>query len=398
MARKLPKGWKRIALGDVCEVNPRADALNGVDRISFVAMADTSESGQLMSQAVMPVTKKALAGYTRFRRGDILCAKITPCFENGKGALTDSLEMPHGIGSTEFHVIRASDRILPEIAHAVVQSTEFRRRGELWMTGSAGQKRVPADYIAEYEMELPPLDEQRRIVRVVDAADRLGELQKHLLLEKNQVLDGLREHLLRKPRKARQVRLEKLTVESVSRNRHALERNSIMAVTKEAGLRPMRAETIAADISRYKMVGPDAFAYNPMRLNIGSIARSGFDDDVLVSPDYVVFECDKQRLLPAYLDHLRRTKRWESFFARAGDGGVRVRIYYDDLARFVVELPTVDEQKRVVQALDAMQREVELLKQICVAAEKLKSGLMQQLLTGQQRLTRDLPGMESSHV
>lgn len=171
MVRKLPKGWARVALGDVCEVNPRADALKGVDKISFVAMADTSELGRLMTQTVVPITKKAVAGYTRFRRGDILCAKITPCFENGKGALTDSLEMSQGIGSTEFHVIRTSDRILPKIAHAVVQSTQFRRRGELWMTGSAGQKRVPADYIVEYEMELPPLDEQRRIVCVLDAAD-----------------------------------------------------------------------------------------------------------------------------------------------------------------------------------------------------------------------------------
>ncbi|MBK8118668.1 MAG: hypothetical protein IPK39_05155 [Sulfuritalea sp.] len=68
------------------------------------------------------------------------------------------------------------------------------------------------------------------------------------------------------------------------------------------------------------MVRPQAFAYNPMRLNIGSIAISSFDDDILVSPDYVVFESDATKLLPGCLNHLRRTRFWASHFEAAGSG------------------------------------------------------------------------------
>lgn len=159
-----------------------------------------------------------------------------------------------------------------------------------------------------------------------------------------------------------------------------------MAVTKQSGLRPMREETIAANIERYKRVPPHAFAYNPMRLNIGSIAMSRFDHEVLVSPDYVVFACDQSRLIPAYLDHLRHCKAWRNHFELAGNGSVRVRIYYNDLRSFRFQLPSIEAQTRIVRLLDAASDEINLLKQQVTALQTQKRGLMQKLLTGQWRL------------
>lgn len=98
----------------------------------------------------------------------------------------------------------------------------------------------------------------------------------------------------------RRAKLRDATRESIARNASALDRGRIMGVTNDRGMRPMREETIASSIERYKIVRPSAFAYNPMRLNVGSIAMSPFDRDVLVSPDYVVFECDESKLLPSY--------------------------------------------------------------------------------------------------
>ena len=147
-----------------------------------------------------------------------------------------------------------------------------------------------------------------------------------------------------------------------------------------------RGQTIAAAIDRYKVVRPQAFAYNPMRLNIGSIAISSFDDDVLVSPDYVVFESDATKLLPGYLNHLRRTRFWASHFEAAGSGGVRIRIYYDDLAAFAFPLPPLTEQARLLAVLDTAVAEIATLERYLAALQKQKRGLMQKLLTGQWRV------------
>lgn len=160
-----------------------------------------------------------------------------------------------------------------------------------------------------------------------------------------------------------------------------------MAVTKQFGMRPMREETIAANIARYKLVPPRAFAYNPMRLNIGSIAISPFEHDVLVSPDYVVLACDRSKLLPSYLHHLRHTQKWRRHFDQAGNGSVRVRIYYEDLGRFAFLLPPVDVQAQLTRLLDAASQELEFLRQQAGALRTQKRGLMQKLLTGQRRLS-----------
>lgn len=138
-----------------------------------------------------------------------------------------------------------------------------------------------------------------------------------------------------------------------------------------------------AVLTRYKIVAPDAFAYNPMRLNIGSIAQNLHGRDVLVSPDYVAFAAQPDALLPAYFDHLRRSWLWSRFVKTAGSGGVRVRIYYDDLADFIFELPPVAEQRRMVDVLDTGRHEIALLKAQREALSKQKRGLMQKLLTGE---------------
>ncbi|CAH1655422.1 hypothetical protein CHELA1G11_10945 [Hyphomicrobiales bacterium] len=138
------------------------------------------------------------------------------------------------------------------------------------------------------------------------------------------------------------------TTESTERNGSGQGTAQIMGVSKVEGIVPMEERIVAADTARYKFVRKDWFAYNPMRLNIGSIARWQGDDDILVSPDYVVFKCKSggpHRLDPAYLDHFRRSDAWEDFVSEKGDGSVRVRIYYKDLARLQLALPVVAPQR-----------------------------------------------------
>ena len=165
--------WPMVALGEVAEFNPRLPkTVPDDDPVSFLPMAGVSEEGAISyseGRRVADVRK----GYTHFRRGDVLLAKITPCFENGKATRTADLTTEIGAGSTEFHVVRASDKLDPSYAFHMLWNDRFRADAAGKMTGSAGQRRVPVDVVKSRAIPLPPLPEQRRIAGILDAADAL---------------------------------------------------------------------------------------------------------------------------------------------------------------------------------------------------------------------------------
>ena len=123
-------------------------------------------------------------------------AKITPCFENGKGALLKDLENGIGFGSTEFHVLRTSVSLDKEYLYYLTKTREFRVKGELNMQGSAGQKRVPTDYIKALKVLIPfDVEEQQKIAAVLatwdqNIADIRGQVIR-LLNEKTALMQQL---------------------------------------------------------------------------------------------------------------------------------------------------------------------------------------------------------------
>lgn len=180
----------------------------------------------------------------------------------------------------------------------------------------------------------------------------------------------------------REVQLSDVTTESTIRNDKGLPSTSVMGVSKVVGIVPMEERIISSDIARYKLVRKDWFAYNPMRLNIGSIARWRGDADILVSPDYVVFRCldaCDSGIEPDYLDHFRQSVVWDDFVSEGGDGGVRVRIYYKDLARLELVLPAPAEQQKIADCLTSLDELIAAQGRKVEALKIYKRGLMQQL-------------------
>ena len=180
----------------------------------------------------------------------------------------------------------------------------------------------------------------------------------------------------------RDTELKTVTAESTVRNGRKLPTTLVMGVTKADGIVPMQERLIASNIARYKIVQKNWFAYNPMRLNIGSIARWKGEGDILVSPDYIVFKCiddASSSINPDYLDHFRRSEAWESFVTEGGDGSVRVRIYYKDLARLQLALPPPAEQQKIADCLTSLDEVIAAQGRIVAALKAHKRGLMQQL-------------------
>ncbi len=166
---ELPEGWVWCRLGEIGEINPRNAADDRLEA-SFAPMTLISERYGEPPEFEIRKWGEIKTGYTHFAENDVVFAKITPCFENSKAAIMRGLVNGIGAGTTELHVYRGfSISPLPEYIYLFFKTPVFLTEGERKMTGSAGQKRVPKDYVVNSLIPLPPLPEQRRIVAKVES-------------------------------------------------------------------------------------------------------------------------------------------------------------------------------------------------------------------------------------
>lgn len=164
--------WDMVKLGDVCEINPKKSQIVNLDtntKVSFVPMECINRDTIYFKHKEEKALADVYNGYTYFEDDDVLIAKVTPCFENGKSGLAKGLTNRIGFGSSEFMVLRASKLILPEFLYSIISSNMFIENGKDKMTGTGGLKRLPKEYVENLQMPLPPLDIQEEIVKELDA-------------------------------------------------------------------------------------------------------------------------------------------------------------------------------------------------------------------------------------
>ncbi|WP_051153685.1 restriction endonuclease subunit S [Litoreibacter arenae] len=170
----LPDKWKITPLSDICQFKPPKSIprteLAAKAQVSFVPMNDLGEISKDFTATDTRPLESVIKGYTYFADGDVICAKITPCFENGKLGLAQGLSNGVGFGSSEFVVMRTSPKLEAEYLYYFLARDEFREAGQKVMSGAVGHKRVPKEYFEMLPIPLPPLEEQKRIVAVLDQA------------------------------------------------------------------------------------------------------------------------------------------------------------------------------------------------------------------------------------
>ena len=170
-----PFEYGKVKLGECCEINPKKakdTRLADEIEVSFVSMPSVSEKGEIDPSDIRKyeVVKK---GFTYFAENDVLFAKITPCMENGKGAVAKGLMNGIGFGSTEFHVLRPIEGLSNSYWIYIITSFKtFRRDAKANMTGSAGQRRTPASFLESYEVSLPPIELQNQFAAFVAQVDK----------------------------------------------------------------------------------------------------------------------------------------------------------------------------------------------------------------------------------
>jgi type I restriction enzyme S subunit len=151
----------------------------------------------------------------------------------------------------------------------------------------------------------------------------------------------------------------------------------VYGVDRTDGLTP-DAKYTSKELSRYKVLRPGMFAYNPMRLNIGSIAACTDKHAVgLVSPDYVVFGCKSGALDPGFLGYAIKGPEWRRWTNAAGVGSVRVRIYFRELEKMPMTVPPLAEQKAIAAVLGALDDKIELNRRMNATLEAMARALFQ---------------------
>jgi type I restriction enzyme S subunit len=167
---EIPDGWVWTRVGEIGIVNPKFNAQltpNDMD-VTFLPMKCVEELTGHINLSLLKKVSEVKKGYTSFINGDILFAKITPCMENGKVAIADGLRNGIGFGSTEFHVIRLNERISRKLIFYFLIRSELRKDAQRNMKGTAGQLRVPQNYIIELIVPLPSYSEQHQIVEEIE--------------------------------------------------------------------------------------------------------------------------------------------------------------------------------------------------------------------------------------
>ncbi len=199
--KELPKEWRWSTLGEECEINPRRSKdleANDNKETSFVPMEAVDGDRGIISEIRTVPFSKVKKGYTYFEENDVLFAKITPCMQNKKSAIANDMISGYGFGTTEFHVLRCKEKIIPKWVYYFIRNQRFIDEAENNFTGAVGQQRVPTSFLENYPIIVPPIVEQQKIVDKLDKQMTQIEMMKKEAEKQNKGMIELKKSFSKK--------------------------------------------------------------------------------------------------------------------------------------------------------------------------------------------------------
>lgn len=193
---KLPEGWTISTISEICNLNPKLKLDDDLD-VGFMPMAGVPTTYLGKCNFETKKWSEVKKGFTQFQNGDVIFAKITPCFENGKAFVIKEFPNGYGAGSTEYYVLRSIHGLIdPHWLFALVKTKDFLTNGALNMSGSVGHKRVTKEFVENYGVPVPPLAEQKIIAEKLDTLLAQVDSTKARLEQIPQILKRFRQAVL----------------------------------------------------------------------------------------------------------------------------------------------------------------------------------------------------------
>lgn len=416
----IPEDWDVIPFGFLFESAISRKTLRPNDLISFIGMQDVSEGAQLINQSTIEFGS-VKSGFTYFERGDVLVAKITPCFENGKGCYTGALETKVGFGSTEFHVLRSKSSSDSRFIYYWTIRESFRRALESEMVGSAGHRRVPLLSIENYIIPCPSdKQEQTAIATALSDVDELLTSLEALIAKKQAIKTATMQQLLTgrtrlpqfalredgSPKGYKQSELGEIPedweireiggfAECAAGGTPSTSISSYWGGTNpwmsSGELHLKRVFDVSARITDEGLANSST-KYVPSNSVLMGLAGQGktrgtvaMSKIPLCTNQSIAAIFPSNKYCSEYLFYNLENRYEELRSLSTGDGG-RGGLNLTIIRKLKVLFPSVKEQSAIATILFDMDAEIEALEQQLNKTRQIKQGMMQQLLTGKIRL------------
>ena len=365
--------WPALPISEVAAVNPRRDfSLRAIsDQLSatFVPMAAVDETSGTIAIPEIKTLGELRKGFTPFREDDVIFAKITPCMQNGKSAVARGLVNGLGFGSTEFHVIRCGPRVFPEWLWYFLRQNSVKEEAQRNFRGSAGQQRVPADFLKQLKMPVPGRDEQYRLVRCIgecmERIDEIHALRSQALIEARVLLSSVLNDIERRHGWPRKPIGEVLTG---TRNGRSVRASSDGANGRVLTLTAVRGVHLDMDACKAVRLDQALASKNQVRTNDVFVSRSNTRDLVGLSsiaagpvspntiyPDLLInVQPDTSKVIPRFLAFILRcpSVRKQIQDRATGTSQSMVKISGRRLREVTIPVPSPEEQRRVLATLD----------------------------------------------
>ncbi|AKB35932.1 Type I restriction-modification system, specificity subunit S [Methanosarcina siciliae C2J] len=417
----IPEEWSIGTLESIAEINPKTNTSSFEENtiVTFLPMQNVGENGKILKYETRKYSE-VKKGYTCFAEKDVLFAKITPCMENGKGALATNLENKVGFGSTEYHVLRSKQNGSPEYTFYLTKWEKFRKEAEKYMTGSAGQRRVSKNVFFSYKIPIPPFPEQQKITSILSKVDEQIEHTERVI-EKTEILKkGLMQKLLTKGighTKFKKTELGRIPEEwNVFKLSELLERKYILSHLDgnhgskypkahefvDSGVLYVSANAIidgTVDISKAKYLalerakqftkgiaksGDVLLAHNA---TVGPTALLETDQSyVILSTSLTYYRCNLQKVSNYFLKYYMESSLFQNQLGKIMKQTTRNQVPITMQRNLYFCLPSIEEQREIGNTLFCIEKQIMKNGDYLTRLQELKKGLMQDLLTGKVRV------------
>jgi type I restriction enzyme S subunit len=405
----MKKGWQTKTLAEVCQIKPpKSEARERVTAstpVSFLPMEDLGIDQKFPKATQVKPLSSVVGSYTYFADGDVLLAKITPCFENGKLGIAEGLTNGIGFGSSEFIVLRPDKALHKEWLFYYLSREDFRNAGADRMGGAVGQQRLPKEFVESSLIPLPPLPEQHRIVGILDEAfegiaTAKANAEKNLQNARALFESHLQSVFTQRGKGWVQKRLgemcERITKGSSPKWQGIayVDAPGILFVTSEnVGEyqimleHPKYVEAKFNTKDKKSILQKGDVLTNIVGASIGRTAVFDRDDVANINQAVCLIRCEPDMLSNFFLTYLLNSPVFKHVLHDNEVDNARANLSLGFFSQLLVPTPPLSEQRKIVAAFDAFREETQRLESIyqrkLAALDELKKSLLDQAFSGE---------------
>ena len=406
----MKKEWPTKTLAEVCQIKPpKAEArrqVSDVDLVSFAPMVDLGIDQKFPALTKTRPLAEVAGSYTYFVDGDVLLAKITPCFENGKLGIAANLTNGIGFGSSEYIVFRPDASVDKEWLYYFLSRESFRTEGAERMSGAVGHKRVAKEFIETYPIPVPPLPEQQRIVTILDEAfDGITTARANAERNRQNARALFESHL----QSVFTQRGEGWVETTIGAEIKFIDYRGKTPVKTSSGIRLITAKNVKMGyLQETPMEFIDSASYKgwmtrgvPQKGDVlftteaplANVAQLDTDEKVAFAQRIIIMQPNATKLDSTFLKYLLLSQPVQQRIRTQGTGATVQGIKASLLKLIEISFPkSLTEQEQIVTKLDGLREETQrlesLYQQKLGALDELKKSLLRQAFSGQ--LTADL--------